>query len=67
MSTSEETHWGADPGHGGLTQHRGRSEDCSAPDCADLNWPPRDERGRFLPYVTARAGTLTVEPRDDGP
>jgi hypothetical protein len=29
-----ETHLGADPGHGGLTTHRGHALRCPAPDCA---------------------------------
>ena len=30
-----KTHWGVSPMHGGLTQHVGPFEECSAPDCAD--------------------------------
>jgi hypothetical protein len=30
---TEQTHWGPDPGHGGLTQHKGLRADCSGPDC----------------------------------
>lgn len=29
------THWGPDPGHGGLTLHQGSRTDCSGPDCVD--------------------------------
>lgn len=32
---TEPTHEGSDPGHGGLTTHRGRRENCTAPDCLD--------------------------------
>lgn len=32
MSTGE-THWGPSPFHPGDTEHRGRREDCSGPDC----------------------------------
>ena len=49
--SGEVTHWGASPTHGGLTQHSGPAETCSAPDCLDANFPPRDEHGRFLPYA----------------
>jgi len=30
-----KTHWGVSPMHGGLTQHVGPFDECSAPDCAD--------------------------------
>lgn len=35
----EEFHWGADPGHGGLTRHKGRLENCPAPDHDQLQSP----------------------------
>lgn len=33
--TPAASHWGTDPAHGGLTEHRGDRADCPAPDCAD--------------------------------
>ncbi|PWK81690.1 hypothetical protein C8D88_116101 [Lentzea atacamensis] len=30
---TEDFHWGPDPGHGGLTQHKGSRRDCAGPDC----------------------------------
>ena len=30
---AELSHWGRDPGHGGLTRHTGATEDCPGPDC----------------------------------
>lgn len=30
--TVEDYHWGTDPGHGGLTKHRGPVDGCASPD-----------------------------------
>lgn len=44
-----DSHWGPSPFHPGSTEHRGRREDCSGPDCGP---PPRipDDWGAWCPH-----------------
>lgn len=69
------THLGPSPMHGGLTEHVGPAEDCTYPDCAERNFPPRDARGRYMPYARrplvpvvlrweCRCGTVTTPDAD---
>jgi len=59
-----KTHWGVSPMHGGLTQHVGPFEECSAPDCADE--PERvlermsAELARYQAAVQAVRGLLPI-------
>lgn len=45
MSTLPITHYGSDPGNGGLTVHTGSIRDCLAPGC----YLPRSGRGSLTP------------------
>lgn len=44
-------HWGPDPGHGGLTKHKGLREDCPGPDCGDMIVEAGDSLARSLAWL----------------
>ncbi|MGW3511198.1 hypothetical protein [Streptomyces sp. NPDC000994] len=54
--TTEPTHEGPDPSHGGLTTHRGRREDCTGPDCG-----PAEEQPAPLSEAVRAAGRMAAE------